>query len=215
MRIAAIGPDDPSDVVFTSGTTGTPKGAVMTHGQTLRVYLDWCDWADLRVGDRYLIVNPFFHIFGYKAGCLASLMRGATIFPVAVFDVGVVLETAERDGSPSSPVRRRSTSRCSIIPTTPSANISSLRLAVYRRGRHPRRARHPPCAGRAAVRAHPHWLRAHRGRHRHGQQAGRRLRAHRDRRSVPWAGFEVRTINESGRTCRWASRARSSCAARP
>ena len=40
-------------------------------------------------GDRYLIANPFFHIFGYKAGCLASLMRGATIFPVAVFDAGV------------------------------------------------------------------------------------------------------------------------------
>ena len=74
--------------MFTSGTTGSPKGVVMTHGQTLRAYLDWCDWADLRPGDRYLIVNPFFHIFGYKAGCLASLMRGATIYPLAVFDAG-------------------------------------------------------------------------------------------------------------------------------
>ena len=44
-RVAALGPDDPSDVVFTSGTTGSPKGVVMTHGQTLRAYLDWCDWA--------------------------------------------------------------------------------------------------------------------------------------------------------------------------
>src|SRR5262249_45528472 len=85
-RIAAIGPADPSAVVFTSCTTGSPKGVVIAHGQTLRAYLDWCDWADLRAGDRYLIVNPFFHIFGYKAGCLASLMRGATIYPVAVFD---------------------------------------------------------------------------------------------------------------------------------
>jgi acyl-CoA synthetase (AMP-forming)/AMP-acid ligase II len=96
-RVASIGPDDPCDVIFTSGTTGNPKGVVMAHGQTLRGYLDWCDWVDLRPGDRYLITNPFFHIFGYKAGVLASLMRGATIIPVAVFDTEVVLELVERE----------------------------------------------------------------------------------------------------------------------
>ncbi len=129
-RVASISPDDPSDVVFTSGTTGNPKGVVMTHAQTLRAYLDWCDWADLRPGDRYLIANPFFHIFGYKAGCLASLMRGATIVPVAVFDAGAVLELVERE-------------RISVLPGPPTLyqsllghpgsrtrDISSLRVAV-------------------------------------------------------------------------------------
>jgi acyl-CoA synthetase (AMP-forming)/AMP-acid ligase II len=129
-RVESIGPDDPSDVVFTSGTTGNPKGVVMTHGQTLRAYLDWCDWADLRPGDRYLIANPFFHIFGYKAGCLACLMRGATIFPLAVFDAGVVLEIVERE-------------RISVLPGPPTIyhslldhpdcarrDISSLRVGV-------------------------------------------------------------------------------------
>jgi acyl-CoA synthetase (AMP-forming)/AMP-acid ligase II len=129
-RLESIGPDDPSDVVFTSGTTGEPKGVVMTHGQTLRAYLDWCDWADLRAGDRYLIANPFFHIFGYKAGCLASLMRGATILPLAVFDAAVALELVEREG-------------ISVLPGPPTIyqsllehgdrdrrDISSLRLAV-------------------------------------------------------------------------------------
>ena len=102
----------------------------MTHGQTLRAYLDWCDWADLRPGDRYLIANPFFHIFGYKAGCLACLMRGATIFPMAVFDPGVALEIVERE-------------RITVLPGPPTIyhslldhpdrarrDISSLRVGV-------------------------------------------------------------------------------------
>ena len=119
-RVESIGPDDPSDVVFTSGTTGNPKGVVMTHGKTLRAYLDWCDWIELRPGDRYLIANPFFHIFGYKAGILASLMRGAVIVPVAVFDAGVVLELVERE-------------RISVLPAPPTVFHSLLE--------HPDRAR--------------------------------------------------------------------------
>ena len=92
-RIAAVGGDDVSDVLFTSGTTGAPKGVLMTHAQTLRQFSDWCDMAGLVEGDRYLIVNPFFHMFGYKAGCLASLMRGATIIPKPVFEVDDLLRT--------------------------------------------------------------------------------------------------------------------------
>ncbi len=130
-RVAALTRDDPSDVVFTSGTAGRPKGVVMAHGQTLRAYLDWCDWSGLRPGDRYLIVNPFFHIFGYKAGVLASLMRGATIFPLAVFDPDIVCEIVERE-------------RITVLPGAPTLyqslldahdarkahDIASLRLAV-------------------------------------------------------------------------------------
>ncbi len=129
-RVAAVTPDDASDVVFTSGTTGSPKGVVMTHAQTLRAYLDWCDWAGLRAGDRYLIVNPFFHIFGYKAGVLASLMRGATIFPVAVFDPGIVLELVERERItvlPGPPTLYQSLLE---HPDRDKRDISSLRLAV-------------------------------------------------------------------------------------
>ncbi|MER5831911.1 FadD3 family acyl-CoA ligase [Streptomyces sp. NPDC002130] len=90
-RSAAVQGSWPSDIIFTSGTTGRPKGAVITHGQTLRAYDIWGDLAGLTRGDRYLIVNPFFHTFGYKAGVIACLMRGATMIPQPVFNVTTVL----------------------------------------------------------------------------------------------------------------------------
>jgi acyl-CoA synthetase (AMP-forming)/AMP-acid ligase II len=83
---------DISDIIFTSGTTGRPKGVMMNHRQNLRLYEEWCTLADLRPGDRYLMVNPYFHSFGYKAGLIASFIRGATMVPVPVFDVDRVVD---------------------------------------------------------------------------------------------------------------------------
>ena len=91
-RTASLTPGDVADLVFTSGTTGHPKGAMTTHGQTLRTFATWAEVVGLREGDRYLIVNPFFHTFGYKAGILACLMAGATMVPEPVFDVDLVLQ---------------------------------------------------------------------------------------------------------------------------
>jgi acyl-CoA synthetase (AMP-forming)/AMP-acid ligase II len=70
---------------------------MMTHAPTLRLYTEWNELAGTRPGDRYLIANPFFHIFGYKAGCIASMIRGMTILPVPVFDIGHVLDLVERE----------------------------------------------------------------------------------------------------------------------
>ncbi len=90
--------DDISDIIFTSGTTGRPKGARMNHRQTLRMYEEWATLADLREGDRYLMINPYFHTFGLKAGLIASFLRGATMLPVAAFDIAAVVELIEREG---------------------------------------------------------------------------------------------------------------------
>ncbi|KMO80569.1 fatty acid--CoA ligase [Mycolicibacterium chubuense] len=88
---------DISDVIFTSGTTGRPKGVMMNHAQNLRLYEEWCDLADLRQGDRYLMVNPYFHTFGYKAGLIASFLRGATMLPVPVFEIEHAVELIARE----------------------------------------------------------------------------------------------------------------------
>ena len=129
-RVAALGPDDPSDIMFTSGTTGAPKGVVQTHGRTLVIGTDWVEMTGLRADDRYLMINPYFHMFGLKAGILAAVAAGATMYPQAVFDVDDVLA-------------RIGTEHITVLPGPPTLyqsildhpdrdrhDLSSLRIAV-------------------------------------------------------------------------------------
>ncbi len=97
-RIDGLDPDDVSDVMFTSGTTARPKGVMLTHGSSLRSFEAWNVGFGLGEGDRMVVTNPFFHCFGYKAGWMLSLMVGACVYPMAVFDPRRMLEmiAAER-----------------------------------------------------------------------------------------------------------------------
>ncbi|WP_370942845.1 FadD3 family acyl-CoA ligase [Amycolatopsis sp. cg5] len=125
-----VSPDDVSDILFTSGTTGQSKGAMTSHRRTLGVADAWGDCGELSDRDRYLVVNPFFHSFGYKAGIVAALLRGVTIVPQRTFDVHETLRLIEAE-------------RISVLPGAPTIyqvlldaperlthDLSSLRLAV-------------------------------------------------------------------------------------
>ncbi len=129
-RSAAVGADDPSDILFTSGTTGVPKGVVMTHGRTLQVGTDWVAMTGLGPDDRYLMVNPYFHMFGLKAGILASVVAGATMYPEPVFDADRVLARAAAE-------------RITVLPGAPTLYQSLLD--------HPDRGRHDLSSLRVAV----------------------------------------------------------------
>ena len=96
-RARTVRDDDVCDVLFTSGTTGVPKGAMCTHAVTMNAYETFVDHVGIRRGDRYLIVNPFFHAFGYKAGWLSCLIAGATAYPLATFDVAHAIEIVARE----------------------------------------------------------------------------------------------------------------------
>jgi acyl-CoA synthetase (AMP-forming)/AMP-acid ligase II len=129
-RAAAIDPDDICDILFTSGTTGAPKGAMLRHGGSVRAYDAWSTVVGLQKGDRYLIVNPFFHAFGLKAGILACLIKGATIIPHPVFDVPSVMKRVEEERVTMLPGPPAIYQTILDDPDLDQFDLSTLRLAV-------------------------------------------------------------------------------------
>ncbi|MGV0835569.1 3-((3aS,4S,7aS)-7a-methyl-1,5-dioxo-octahydro-1H-inden-4-yl)propanoate--CoA ligase FadD3 [Mycolicibacterium thermoresistibile] len=129
-RAAAVSPNDVSDILFTSGTTGRSKGVLCAHRQSLDASAGWAECGRLSSDDRYLCINPFFHNFGYKAGILTCLQTGATLHPQLTFD-------------PEQAMRAVAEQRITVLPGPPTIyqtildhpkradyDLSSLRFAV-------------------------------------------------------------------------------------
>ncbi|HEX4659711.1 MAG TPA: FadD3 family acyl-CoA ligase [Streptosporangiaceae bacterium] len=129
-RAAAVTPEQVSDIMFTSGTTGRSKGAMSAHRQSLAVARAWAECGGLTSADRYLVVNPFFHTFGFKAGILACLVSGATLVPQAVFDAERAMALIEAEQITVFPGAPTIYQTILSHPARPARDLSSLRLAV-------------------------------------------------------------------------------------
>jgi acyl-CoA synthetase (AMP-forming)/AMP-acid ligase II len=129
-RAESVDGDDLCHIMFTSGTTGAPKGAMLKHSAVVRGYNDWADIIGLQKGDRYLIVNPFFHSFGLNAGILACLMKGACILPHPVFDVQQVMERVPKDKITMLPGPPAIYQTILNHPDLKTFDMTTLRLAV-------------------------------------------------------------------------------------
>lgn len=130
QRTQALSSGDSMDIMFTSGTTGKPKGVVSAHGQNIKSFTTWSDTVGLTATDNYLIINPFFHSFGYKAGWLAAIIQGAKMLPVLTFDLDEVLAQIERDKISMLPGPPTIYQSLLAHPNRGDYDLSSLRLAV-------------------------------------------------------------------------------------
>ena len=106
--------DEPINIQFTSGTTGAPKGATLTHHNILNNAFFASEAMGLREGDRLCIPVPLYHCFGMVMSTLACVTHGATmVFPGEGFDPLAVLETVEEE-------------RCTALHGVPTMFIAEM-----------------------------------------------------------------------------------------
>ena len=129
-REAAVGAEDLSDIIFTSGTTGLPKGALLRHGASVETYRQWSRGVGIERGDRMVMVYPFFHTAGLKSGVLASFIRGTTLIPFPVFETKAVADLISREKITVLPGPPSVFQSLLGDPRFASFDLGSLRLSV-------------------------------------------------------------------------------------
>ena len=113
-RMATLTPNDPINIQYTSGTTGSPKGATLSHRNILNNGYFVTDLIDFGPGDRLCIPVPFYHCFGMVMGNLGCTTHGATmVIPAAGFDPAATLAAVESE-------------RCTALYGVPTMFIAML-----------------------------------------------------------------------------------------
>ena len=120
-RAAALQFDDPINIQFTSGTTGLPKGATLTHHNILNNGFFAGEQMRLQPGDRLCIPVPLYHCFGMVLGNLAAMTHGVTmVYPSEAFDALAALESVEGE-------------RCTALHGVPTMFIAELEHPQFAR----------------------------------------------------------------------------------
>ncbi len=114
-RRATLEPDDVINMMYTSGTTGFPKGVMLTHHNLIANGCGLAECMNIGPEDRLCIPVPFFHCFGCVLGTMSCVVSGTTMVPVEVFDARKVLEAVEKE-------------RCTAVHGVPTMFIVELEL---------------------------------------------------------------------------------------
>jgi fatty-acyl-CoA synthase len=113
-RRAGLGADDPINIQYTSGTTGFPKGATLTHRNILNNGYFVAELQQFTADDRLCIPVPFYHCFGMVMGNLGCTTHGATmVIPADAFEPGAVLAAVEAE-------------RCTALYGVPTMFVAEL-----------------------------------------------------------------------------------------
>ncbi|HEU4389743.1 MAG TPA: AMP-binding protein, partial [Blastocatellia bacterium] len=96
---ADVGPDDIAALQYTGGTTGTPKGAMLTHHNLFANTIQSVVWRSFFAspeGERALMVIPLFHVYGMTIGMLLGALQGSTLILIPKFDADLLLDAIAR-----------------------------------------------------------------------------------------------------------------------
>src|SRR5690606_19690285 len=110
--------NDVINIQYTSGTTGFPKGVMLTHHNLINNAINIAECMRLTSEDRLCIPVPFFHCFGCVIGTLAIVSSGGTMVPVQEYHPERVLETVEKE-------------KCTALHGVPTMFISELNLPNF------------------------------------------------------------------------------------